>query len=141
MDNMSIKSQITINATPAKVWNVLTDPEKILQYIGSQTITDWVAGSPITWEGEMQGMKFQNKGTVLENIFNERHKFTYWSGMGGDVDEPGNYSEITYSLKPLNDRQTEFKYFREKIPTLIEKQIFEGHLQSMLEEIKRLSEG
>ena len=141
MDNMSIKGQITINAIPAKVWNVLTDPRKIIQYIGSQTITDWAVGSPITWEGEMQGMKFQNKGIVLENVSNERLRFTYWSGMGGDADEPKNYSEITYLLKALDKNQTEFTYLREKIPTIFEKQIFERHLQSMLEEIQRLSEG
>lgn len=140
MDNSSIKGCININATPSKIWDVLTNPDKIVLYIGAMTQTDWQSGSPITWSGEMQGTKFLNKGKVLENIPNRLLKFTYWSGMGGDADLPENYSEIAYILNPLDDNTVELTYSRIKIATPIEKQIFEGHLPSMLEEIKRISE-
>src|SRR5690242_17903883 len=98
MDNRSISGSITIHASPAKVWDAITNPAKIIQYTGSTTETGWVKGSPITWSGEMHGAKFQNKGTVLENTPNSLLQFTYWSGMGGDADLPENYSEITYTL-------------------------------------------
>lgn len=140
MENNSIKGSIKINAIPSKIWGILTNPDKILLYIGSETKTDWRIGSPITWEGELQGTKYQNKGNVLKNIPNKLLRFTYWSGMGGDTDLPENYSEITYKLNSLEDSSVELTYSRIKIPTTLEKQIFEGHLQSMLEEIKRLSE-
>ncbi len=109
-------------------------------YNGSKTQTDWSIGSPIIWEGELQGTKYKNKGKVLDNIPNRLLRFTYWSGMGGDADLPENYSEITYSLNLLDDNSVELTYSRIKIPTALEKQIFEEHLQSMLGEIKRLSE-
>ncbi|MEQ1585379.1 MAG: SRPBCC domain-containing protein [Cyclobacteriaceae bacterium] len=140
MDKNAVKASIIINATASKIWDVLTNPDKIALYTGSQTHTDWVVDSPITWEGEMHGTKFRNKGDVLENVSNKLLRFTYWSGMGGDADLPENYSEVAYTLKQSNDNSTELIYSRIKIATEIEAQIFQGHIQSMLEEIKRLSE-
>lgn len=140
MDNNAVKASIIINAAASKIWNVLTNPDKIALYTGSQTDTDWVVGSPITWEGEMHRRKFRNKGEVLDYVSNKLLRFTYWSGMGGDADLPENYSEIAYTLKQSDDNSTELTYSRIKIATEIETQIFQGHIQSMLDEIKRLSE-
>ena len=140
MDNNSVKGSIKINAALSKIWDTLTNPAKIMLYTGSAADTDWLKGSPVTWSGEMQGTKYQNKGKVLENAPGKLLRFTYWSGMGGDADLPENYSEITYTLNPVNDNLVELTYSRIKIPTVLEKQIFDGHIQLMLEEIKRLSE-
>jgi uncharacterized protein YndB with AHSA1/START domain len=139
MNNSSVKATIIINAPASKIWDVLTNPDKIVLYTGSHIRTDWKVDSPITWEGEMHEAKFLNKGNVLENISNTLLRFTYWSGMGGDKDSPENYSEITYTLKQA-DNSVEFTYSRINIATEIETQIFQGHIQSMLEEIKILSE-
>jgi uncharacterized protein YndB with AHSA1/START domain len=140
MDNNSIQGSITINATPSKLWDVLTNPEKIVLYTGSMAQTDWSQGSPITWSGEMHGTKFQNKGQVLENMAGSQLRYTYWSGMGGDADLPENYSEITWALDPLGADQVELTYARIRIPTNLETQIFQEHLSSMLAEIKKLAE-
>ena len=140
MNSNSVNGSIIVNAAVSKLWDILTNPDKIVLYIGSQTNTDWAVGSAITWEGEMHGTKFQNKGKVLENVKNKLLRFTYWSGMGGDKDLPENYSEIIYALNPLGDNSVELTYSRINIPTDFEKQIFEGYLPSMLQEIKKLSE-
>ena len=140
MENNSVKGSIRINAPLSKIWDTLVNPEKIALYTGSATRTDWIKGSPVTWSGEMHGTKYQNKGVVLENTPNKLLRYTYWSGMGGDADLPENYSEITYTLKPVDNNCAELSYSRIKIPTVLEKQIFDGHLHSMLEEIKRISE-
>ena len=110
MDHNSIKDSITINAPVLKIWDVLTNPDKIVLYMGFQTLTDWAVGSPIAWEGEMHGAKYRNKGEVLENIPNKLLRFTYWSGMGGDADLPENYSEITYTLNPVDENSVELAY-------------------------------
>lgn len=140
MDNNSIQASITIQASQEKVWDVLTNADKIRKYVGSDTKTDWAVGSPISWSGDMQGITYQNKGQVLENKPHSLLKFTYWSGMGGDADLPENYSEITYTLKPLAGGSVELTYSRVKIPTVIEKEVFESQLPAMLEEIKKLAE-
>jgi uncharacterized protein YndB with AHSA1/START domain len=141
MENNSIRESIIIKASAPIIWDILINPEKIKLYIGSATTTDWAVGSPISWEGEMQGMTYNNKGKVLENVPHNRLRYTFWSGMGGDIDLPENYSEITFELKPLGNGSVELVYSREKIPTEIEKEVFEQNLPSMLQEIKRLAEG
>lgn len=140
MDKNSVSGSVIINAAPSKVWDILTDPGKIVLYTGSATQTDWNVDSPITWSGEMHGTKYENRGKVLENLPYSLLRYTYWSGMGGDADLPENYSEITYILKQANDNTVELTYSRVKIPTEIETQIFQGHIRSMLEEIKDLAE-
>jgi uncharacterized protein YndB with AHSA1/START domain len=124
MDNNPIKGSIIINAAVSKIWDILTNPDKIILYIGSKTITDWEIGSPIIWEGELYGTKYQNKGKVLEKVPDKLLKFTYWSGMGGDADLPENYSEITYTLNSLDGKSVELTYSRIKIPRELKKQIF-----------------
>jgi uncharacterized protein YndB with AHSA1/START domain len=140
MDNNVVYGSIKINAALSKIWDTLTNPARIALYTGSAIHTDWKKSSPITWSGEMHGTKYQNKGKVLENTPNKLLRFTYWSGMGGDSDLAENYSEITYTLSQVGDNIAELTYSRIKIPTVLEKQIFDGHIQSMLEEIKRISE-
>lgn len=136
----TVNGNIIINAKSSKIWDILTNPDKIKLYTGSTTKSDWQVGSAITWSGEMHGVKFENKGKVLENKPNQLLRYTYWSGMGGDTDLPENYSEITYTLKQIDDNSIELTYSRIKIATEIETQIFQGHIQSMLSEIKKLSE-
>lgn len=140
MKNNSVNGGITIHASTASIWNALINPDKIVLYTGSNTITDWEIGSPITWSGEMHGSKYENKGEVLEKVPNQILRYSYWSGMGGDTDLPENYSEITFTLKQSSDNSVELTYSRIKIPTEMETQIFQQHIQSMLEEIKRIAE-
>jgi DNA-binding transcriptional ArsR family regulator/uncharacterized protein YndB with AHSA1/START domain len=39
-----------INATPELVWKGLTDPAFTTRYWGTELVTDWKKGSPITWQ-------------------------------------------------------------------------------------------
>ena len=136
----SVNATIEIKAATTEIWEVLINPECIAKYIGSTIQTDWKVGSPITWKGEMNGMKYVNKGTVLEAQPNQLLRYTYWSGLGGDTDLPENYSEITYTLRQLDGSTVELTYSRIKIPTEMETQIFKSHIQSVLNEIKKIAE-
>ena len=80
--NLKISGSIVINANAEKVWDVLTNPDKIKMYIGSETLTDWKVGSPVIWQGELGGTKYQDKGKVLENDHGNLLKFEYWSSFG-----------------------------------------------------------
>ena len=94
----AIKS-VTINAPRAKVWDALTNPLKVKQYMHGTTMsTDWKVGSPITWTGEWQGQSYEDKGTVLAVEPERLLKTTHWSPMGGSQDEPENYHTVTYEL-------------------------------------------
>jgi uncharacterized protein YndB with AHSA1/START domain len=41
---------VVVDAPRAKVWDALTNPAKVKQYLhGTDMATDWMVGSPIIW--------------------------------------------------------------------------------------------
>jgi uncharacterized protein YndB with AHSA1/START domain len=91
--------RVTIHATRGEVWNALTDPDKVKQYLhGTEMSTDWKEGSPIVWRGEWKGRSYEDKGTVLAVQPEELLRYTHWSPMGGSEDKPENYHTVTYEL-------------------------------------------
>jgi uncharacterized protein YndB with AHSA1/START domain len=55
-NNLIAKAQRTVNASIDKVWNALTNPEMIQQYMfGAKVKSDWEERSKITWKGEWKG--------------------------------------------------------------------------------------
>src|SRR5207302_1274 len=87
---------VTIQAPMAQVWDALTNPDKVRKYLhGTNLVSDWKEGSPISWKGEWKGQSYEDKGKVLE-IDPPRHlKYTHWSPMGGSEDKPENYHTLT----------------------------------------------
>jgi uncharacterized protein YndB with AHSA1/START domain len=101
MANLSAASQITVNASPARVWKALTDPEDIKAWLfGTKTTSDWKKGSSITYTGEWEGKKYEDKGTILALEKGKLLKYNYWSSFSGTEDVPANYANIIYSLTP-----------------------------------------
>ena len=95
----SAQVNVHIHAPLQAVWEALTNPEIIKKYFfGTNTITDWVPGHKIVFEGEWEGKKYQDKGTVLAYKENEQLKYDYWSSMSGIEDMPENYGVITYDV-------------------------------------------
>lgn len=107
MDNtFSASTSIVIVAPVNKVWDALTNPEIIKQYLhGTSTKTDWVVGHPITWSGEWNGKPYEDKGEVLAFEKNKIIKTTHWSQLTGKEDKPENYHTIIYALEG-DDHQT-----------------------------------
>lgn len=95
------KATITIDAPASKVWDALTKPELIKQYLfGTQVSTDWRVGSPITYRGEWQGKAYEDKGKIVEIEPGRRLVSTFWSSLGGLPDSPENYNTVRYELSP-----------------------------------------
>lgn len=96
-----------VKASPARVWDALTRPALIKQYLfGTEVETDWKVGSPVTYSGEWQGKRYQDKGRVL--VF-EPHRLlvsTFWSSLAGLPDLPENYQTVRYELAPTGDGTT-----------------------------------
>ena len=58
------EASISVNVPVEKVWNALTTPEVIQQYMfGTKVVSGWKEGSPIVWKGEWQGKKYEDKGS------------------------------------------------------------------------------
>ena len=93
------EKSITINGSVDAVWQALTDPEIVKQYMhGTNLETDWQVGSSITWKGEWQGSTYEDKGSVLEVKPRQLLKVTHWSPMAGTMDTPDNYHTVSYEL-------------------------------------------
>jgi len=99
MKGIIVRISMQINAAPTKVWEALTQPDLIRQYLfGTNTETDWKPGSPIFSRGVWEGKSYEDKGTVLEVVPEKRLVYTYWSGFSGVPDTPENYKTITFEL-------------------------------------------
>lgn len=98
------RATATIDAPASKVWDALTKPELIKQYLfGTEVTSDWRVGSPITYRGEWQGKPYEDKGKVLEIEPGKRLVSTFWSSLGGLPDAPENYNTVAYELAPAGD--------------------------------------
>lgn len=100
-------TSVTIDARTEEVWDALTNPAKVKQYMhGTEMSTDWKVGSPIRWRGEWQGRAYEDKGTILDVQPRKLLRYTHWSPMGGSEDRPENYHTVTYELSGTNGKTT-----------------------------------
>ena len=59
-NKLSVKVSRDINAPVSKVWQALTDPALIKQYLfGTETKSDWKKGSSITYTGVWEGKSYE----------------------------------------------------------------------------------
>ena len=97
------KATSTINAPASKVWDALTKPDLIKQYLfGTEVNTDWQVGSPITYKGEWEGKTYEDKGKILQIEPEKLLVSTFWSSLAGLPDVPENYKTVHYELSPEN---------------------------------------
>lgn len=99
MTEYKIQKTITIDARKQKVWEGLTNPAIIKQYMfGTETICDWKEGSEIIFQGNYEGTAYKDKGIIQKNSPEEILQYTYFSSFSGLEDKPENYHLITYEL-------------------------------------------
>ncbi len=100
-----IQYKTTVNAPVEKVWAALTDPEIIKQYFfGTQLICDWAVGNAIVFQGEWEGQKYKDHGTVLEYEPNNKLAYSYLSSWSGMEDKPENYLRVAYELEAVGNQ-------------------------------------
>ncbi len=94
---------VNIDASRAKVWKALTDPDAIREYMfGAAVATDWKEGRPILWKGEWEGRPYADHGMITAFQPERRLGFTHFSPRSGAEDKPENYHNITIELKSEN---------------------------------------
>ena len=105
--SLQVSKSIEIKATPAQVWHALTTPKIISAYFfGTEVVCDWEAGKPIVFQGDFDGHKYRDHGTILEIVPEQVLHYDYWSGFSGLEDKPENYSFVTYRLHPTDSGTT-----------------------------------
>ena len=101
---LTLIKTISMKAPTAKVWETLTNPGLIKQWLyGTNTISDWKVGSPILFTGNWQGAEYKDKGTILDLEAEKILRYDYWSAFSGLPDNPENYSIIAFDLTPQDN--------------------------------------
>jgi uncharacterized protein YndB with AHSA1/START domain len=95
------EAQIDINARIPQVWDALVTPEMIKHYMfGTNVVSEWKEGAPITWKGEWEGKPYEDKGTILKLRQGRELQYSHFSPLSGQPDEPENYHTVTITLAP-----------------------------------------
>jgi uncharacterized protein YndB with AHSA1/START domain len=132
---------IAIAAPAKRVWEALTDPVQVKQYMfGSDVVTDWKKGSPLIYRGIWEGKPFEDKGTILEIDPPRLLRTNYFSPLSGKADVPENYAEVDYALSAEADG-TRLTVTQSKIPDEAGKAQSESNWGMILDAIKKLIEG
>jgi len=98
-------STIVLNAPIKKVWNALTQPELVKQWqYGSDLITDWEVGNEIRFRNEWEGQVFEQWGTVLEVVPDQKIKYSLFFPRPELEDKPENYFIMIYVLTKENQK-------------------------------------
>lgn len=134
------RASISIQASPAKVWDALINPAVIKQYMfGTEAVSDWKKGSTVVYRGEWEGEPYEDTGIILEIEPDKRIVMDYSSSFSGDTDNPQNHRVLTYLLE-AQDGQTVLTVTQDNNPS--EEAAVEStqSWQSILQTIKKLLE-
>ena len=133
-------ASIFISATAAKVWNALTNPELIRQYMfGTNVVSDWREGSPIVWKGEWQGTTYEDKGVILKLKPKRLIQYSHFSPLSGKPDLPENYHTVTIKLTS-DGASTIVLLTQDNNETEQEREHSEQNWKMMLDSLKKLLE-
>ena len=140
-DKFNAEAKTTIHAPASKVWEAITKPELIKQYLfGSDVISDWKVGSPITYRGEWQGKPFEDKGEILQVEPEKLLVSTHWSPLSGVPYTPENSHTVTYKLNGNGD-STDVTITQDNNANEKEKVESEKNWRAVLDGMKKLLEG
>jgi len=138
--NLVANAQTTIDTSVENVWKALTEPKMIKEYMFGTTVTsNWEEGSKITWKGEMNGKKYEDKGEILEIVPKMKLKYSHFSPSSGQPDKPENYHIVTITLED-REKKTEVTLTQNRNGSEKEKQEAEKNWNAMLVSLKELLE-
>lgn len=133
-------SRLTVNAPKEKVWEALTEPEKVKAWqYGSELTTDWKVGNEIRFTSEWEGQIFEQWGTVLEFEPNEKLKYNLFAPRPDLEDKPENYFEMEYKLTE-KENGTELLIVQEDNRPGAKQELEQGEENPVLKMLKELIE-
>jgi uncharacterized protein YndB with AHSA1/START domain len=138
------RASITINASGAKVWDALVNPETIKQYMPVTGVdSEWREGSAIVWKSEFQDKPFEVRGTVLRvapgRLLEYDHSLPIFRASGA-AHPGGPHQRVTIELRH-DGAQTHLSVSEQNNKTRRELEHSEGSWRMVLHGVKALLEG
>jgi uncharacterized protein YndB with AHSA1/START domain len=134
------KISLFIDAPVLKVWEALTDPRKIKQYMfGAEAVSDWKQGSRIIFKGIWKDKPYEDRGTLLAVEPGKTLKYTHFSPLSGLPDTAENYHTITIGLSAAGTG-TQLELAQDNNATEDEKNGSEENWKDMMNGLKKITE-
>lgn len=101
--NKSIQYSTTINATLSRIWQYLTVPNLMKQWMLDQDTqldiySDWQVGSSIVMKGKLHQVEIENWGTILEFEPEKTLTYTHLSSISHLPDVSESYCKMSFEL-------------------------------------------
>lgn len=99
-----VRRSVSIKAAPDEVWEALTNPEKTRKYFfNCRVLSDWEAGSRITFKGRMFLIKkIEMHGRILEIVPEKFLKYDLENESGNSGTVSTVTEELTYANGATN---------------------------------------
>lgn len=137
--NYTIRKERRIYSSLSKVWDTITKPEYVENWLGIKVESDWKEGNPITFSYVFYNKKYSDKGKILQTDPMKLFSYSYWSAFSGLPDEPENYSMITFELHP-SEKYIQLILLHHDIHTMDMYEYFDKSWEESLDQIKELAE-
>ncbi len=138
-ETFSLSVDEVIDARPAQVWKVLTDPVKVGElFWGSTVESDFTPGHPIVWKGVWQGKPFEDRGSIRKVEENALLQVTHWTPSSGPETEE-NHTLLTWRIRP-EGRKVRVTLDHENIRTKETRDHSEGMWKQLLGRMKEMLE-
>jgi len=139
-ENYVATSRISIAAPRDRVWQVLTEPAAIKEFMfGTDVETDWSVGSTIVWRGIWEGKPYADTGVILELEPGRRLVNTHFSPLSGQADVPENRHTLTWTLDGEGN-STELTLAQDNNPSPDAAAHSQGMWDSLVANVKAISE-
>jgi uncharacterized protein YndB with AHSA1/START domain len=99
----TIRQTFSIDAPTAKVWDALTNPAQLKQWLSDaevRVVSEWRTGSDILFYGTMHGKPYMDKGTILRFEPDSVFQYAYLSCFSKLPDTLENHAVLTFRLTP-----------------------------------------
>ncbi|RYE25323.1 MAG: SRPBCC domain-containing protein [Sphingobacteriales bacterium] len=110
---------ILINASPAAVWQALTYPELMQQWMSEtpfEILTTWEVGSSFSITGPWYKSKFENQGKVLQFQPERVLSYSHLSSLSRLPFTDANFCILSFRLEPQGNG-TQLNFTAENFPT------------------------
>jgi uncharacterized protein YndB with AHSA1/START domain len=139
----TFSTTVLINATPAKVWTILTTTQLMSEWMGGEEMeikvdTNWEINSSILISG-FHHVRFENKGFVLQHDREHTLSYSHLSDISRLPDIAENYCVLEFVLTP-EEQNTRLTLNIGNFPTEVIRKHLEFYWRTTIVGIKNMAE-